>query len=122
MTQYWALEALERSGTLTLNELAAQLYLDKSTTSRVMNALERKGLAQRLPDPDDRRAVRILPTEAGARLADTVAGELVNHERAILAEFPEDLRRSLIDLVGQLGRIAEGRIETKGGSCCCLDC
>ena len=42
VTQCYALEALVRRGPLTMNELAARLFLDKSTASRVVDALERK--------------------------------------------------------------------------------
>src|SRR3954453_4554187 len=56
VTQCYALEALVRRGGMTLNDLAAQLYLDKSTASRVVDALERKEYVTRLPHPEDRRA------------------------------------------------------------------
>src|SRR3954462_6510043 len=53
VTQCYALEALARRGGMTLNDLAAQLYLDKSTASRVVDALERKGYMTRLTHPAD---------------------------------------------------------------------
>src|SRR5262245_24559669 len=43
VSQCYALEGLVRRGSMTLNDLAAHLYLDKSTASRVIDALERKG-------------------------------------------------------------------------------
>src|SRR6185295_7416015 len=43
VTQCYALEALLRRGPSGLNELAQELYLDKSTASRVVAALQRKG-------------------------------------------------------------------------------
>ena len=49
VSQCYALEALVRRGGMTLNDLAAQLYLDKSTASRVVDALERKGYVARTP-------------------------------------------------------------------------
>ena len=39
VTQCYALEALIRRGPITLGELAAELYLDKSTASRVVGTL-----------------------------------------------------------------------------------
>src|SRR3954452_12732269 len=53
VSQCYALEGLVRRGSMTLNELAPCLYLDKSTASRVVDALERKGDAARLPHPKD---------------------------------------------------------------------
>src|SRR5690606_40776192 len=50
------------------NDLAAHLYLDKSTASRVVDGLERKGLARRGAHPQDGRAVLLSATPAGTRL------------------------------------------------------
>ncbi len=68
VTQCYALEALVRRGGMTLNDLAAHLYLDKSTASRVVDALERKGYVDRPPHPDDRRALLLEATAAGRAL------------------------------------------------------
>jgi len=62
VTQCYALEAVVHDGPLTLNELAARMYLDKSTTSRVVDALQKKGYVDRQENPDDRRALRLEAT------------------------------------------------------------
>ena len=72
VTQCYALEALLRRGPCGLNELAAELYLDKSTASRVVAALERKGYVSRAPHPEDGRAVVLTVTPAGRRLHDRI--------------------------------------------------
>src|SRR5437764_14408754 len=66
VTQCYALEALVRQGGMSMNDLAARLYLDKSTASRVVDALERKGYVTRLPHPEDRRAVILEASAAGS--------------------------------------------------------
>src|SRR5688500_9788410 len=62
VAQCYALEALVRHDRATLNELAAELCLDKSTASRIVAALERKGHVARAPHPTDRRAVVLAAT------------------------------------------------------------
>src|ERR1700754_3464708 len=57
VSQCYALEEVVRQGGMSLNDLAARLYLDKSTASRVVDSLERKGYVARTPHPSDRRAV-----------------------------------------------------------------
>ncbi|MFI5803409.1 MarR family winged helix-turn-helix transcriptional regulator [Streptomyces sp. NPDC051561] len=47
-------------------DLAAHYMLDKSTVSRQLTALEKLGLVERRPDPDDHRVQVLHPTEAGA--------------------------------------------------------
>jgi DNA-binding MarR family transcriptional regulator len=69
VTQCYALEAVVQGEPLTLNELAAKLYLDKSTASRVVDGLEKKGLVERRQNPDDRRALHLAATRRGAPAA-----------------------------------------------------
>ncbi len=105
-----------------MNELAARLFLDKSTASRVVDALERKGLIRRLPHPEDRRALRLSSTPAGKRLHARITREIHDREMGVLAEFGPEVREAMIDVISRLARAAERRVQTTGGTCCCLDC
>lgn len=49
--------------------IAAHARTDAVMTSEVLRTLEKKKLVRRLQNPDDKRAWRIEPTAAGARLA-----------------------------------------------------
>jgi DNA-binding MarR family transcriptional regulator len=118
VTQCYALEGLVRLGGMTLNDLAAHLYLDKSTASRVVDALERKGFVARTPHPVDRRAVLLEATEAGRVLETKIRDEILVEEQKLLADFPHDMRQAMTQLLSRLARAAAGRIETGGGSCC----
>jgi MarR family transcriptional regulator, 2-MHQ and catechol-resistance regulon repressor len=102
VTQCYALDALVRRELITLNELAAELCLDKSTTSRVVATLERKGYVARTTHPRDRRAVLLTATAAGKRLVDRIMGELVEGKKRLLAEFPEEVRESAAELIQRL--------------------
>lgn len=111
VTQCWALEALIRRGPSTLKELAAELYLDKSTTSRVADALQRKGYLERAPHPHDGRALTLRPTDAGADLYRRIETELVEEQRQLLAGFSPDVRSSLIELIARLAGAAERLVD-----------
>jgi len=117
VTQFYALEALEAAGTLSLNELAARLFLDKSTTSRVVDALERKQLARREANPADRRALRLGLTAVGAQLVSRVRGEIVSEEKRLLNDFEPAVRKEMLRLLGRLTRAVTARIDTSGGTC-----
>lgn len=121
VTQYYALESLARHGPLTLNELASQLYLDKSTVSRVVNTIERKKLLRRQPHEQDRRAVLLALTDAGRRLYDGIRDDIEERERRLISEFDPDVRTAMIALIGRLAEAAKGRVSTTGGTCCSLD-
>jgi MarR family 2-MHQ and catechol resistance regulon transcriptional repressor len=65
VTQCYALETLVEHGPMRLSALAERLYLDKSTTSRVVSTLVRKGYVGQRADAQDGRATTLIAT-AGA--------------------------------------------------------
>ncbi len=118
VTQCYALEVLVRERALTLNDLAAHLYLDKSTASRVVDALERKAYVIRSPHPGDGRALQLKITPAGRALYGRIVSDILAEERALLAGFGPDVRRAMTELISQLARAAERRMERAGETCC----
>ncbi|MEX2571837.1 MAG: MarR family transcriptional regulator [Gemmatimonadota bacterium] len=120
VTQCHALQILHQSGPASLNDLAARLFLDKSTTSRVIDALERKEYAVREPNPKDRRALRLSVTPKGASLLERIREDILLDEKRLLAEFEPAVRREMTRLISRLARAAAARIDTTGGSCCSI--
>ena len=119
VTQCYALEALGRQSSMTLNELATALSLDKSTSSRVVDALERKGYVARSPHPEDRRAVDLRMTSLGRQLYRRIVGEILAEERSLLAAFSPVVRRAMTRMMFRLARAAECRNKRcAAGSCC----
>jgi DNA-binding MarR family transcriptional regulator len=118
VSQCYALETLVQKGGMSLNDLAAHLYLDKSTASRVVDALERKEYVTRAQHPSDRRAVVLEATVAGRDLYRRIEGDILAEERALLADFDPEIRRAMTQLIARLARAASARVETGGGSCC----
>ena len=118
VTQCYALEALVRRGGMTLNDLAAQLYLDKSTASRVVDALERKGYVTRVTHPQDRRAVLLEATAAGRELEGKIRSGILAEEKEMLAGFAPEVRQAMARLLRQLARAAAARGTGEAGSCC----
>jgi MarR family 2-MHQ and catechol resistance regulon transcriptional repressor len=118
VSQCYALQALVERGGMTLNDLAAHLYLDKSTASRVVDALERKSYVERSPHPDDRRALVLAATEAGREFHRRIQRDLLAEEEALLAGFDPEIRRAMTHLLARLARAAAARVEAGGGSCC----
>jgi DNA-binding MarR family transcriptional regulator len=118
VSQCYALEGIVRRGSMTLNDLAAYLYLDKSTASRVVDALERKGYAARLPHPSDRRASLLEATPAGRELEEKIRESILAEERQLLSDFTPEIRRSMTVVLRRLSRAAAKSVEAGGGSCC----
>jgi MarR family transcriptional regulator, 2-MHQ and catechol-resistance regulon repressor len=117
VSQCYALDALARRGPLTLNELAAELFLDKSTTSRVADALEGKGYLERRTHPRDGRAVLLETTEKGRVLCRRIEAELLKEVEVLLAEIEPEAREAAVRLVSGLSRAAADRVEASAGCC-----
>ena len=118
VTQCYALEALLRRGPSGLNELAAELYLEKSTASRVVATLERKRYVTRARHPDDGRAIVLTVTPAGRRLHDRIRAELITEAKTLLADFEPEVREGTARLIFRLARAAAARSVTARSSCC----
>jgi DNA-binding MarR family transcriptional regulator len=95
LTQFAALAAIERHGSMTPRELADHEKVQPPSMTRVIAYLEERGLVARSPHPTDGRQVVLNATEEGAALlADERRrkeawlamrlGELTDEEREIL--------------------------------------
>ncbi len=118
VAQCYALDALVRRGPSGLNELAAELYLDKSTASRVVAALERKRYLSRSPHPDDGRAVVLSVTAGGRRLHDRIRGDLIAEAAQLLEDFEPEIREAAARLILRLARAAAVRSGVAPGPAC----
>ena len=99
--------------------MAERLYLDKSTASRVVSGLERKGYSTRTADPNDRRALRLAATTEGAALCRCIEDELIAEERRLLADFDPEVRQAMANLLSRLAAAATQRIGCGSETCCC---
>lgn len=125
VTQCYALEALAEHGPLRLGALAERLRLDKSTASRVIGALVRKGYAAQGRDARDRRAVAIAITRAGRRLYERITAELIEQQKLVVADIDPKVRAGVVEVVRRLASAAEARFlqgmsaGEKGPACAC---
>jgi DNA-binding MarR family transcriptional regulator len=119
VTQCYALEALVEGDGITLNELASRLYLDKSTASRVVDALEAKGYAERRPHPEDGRSRLLAATAAGRRLHARIEADLEAEAAALLAGVAPSVRRAMAALLAGLTRAVETRMGCRSNACGC---
>ena len=118
VSQCYALKAADDGGPITVNDLAAQLYLDKSTASRLANGLEDKGYLARERDPEDGRVVRLAATDAGHALCCQIEDDLALEYAELLSDFDPEIRAAITRLVSRLGRSFAARVDASGGSCC----
>jgi len=118
VSQCYALKGVADAGALTMNELAAHLYLDKSTASRVANGLVTKGLLTKERDSEDGRIVHLVASAEGREICSRIEADLVGEYVALLEDFGPEVRAAITRLVGRLGRSFASRVDASGGSCC----
>ncbi len=102
LTECYALEAAAERGPLTVNEVASALSLDKSTASRAVASLKRKGFVARRSHPRDGRALEVSATAAGLKLHRRIRESARACHRALLEEFPPDVRRAAAALLQRI--------------------
>jgi DNA-binding MarR family transcriptional regulator len=102
---YDVLAALRRSGPpyrLRPTDFAGALMLTSSGTTKRLDRLERAGLIERSPDPQDRRGILISLTSAGRKLVDAVTDAHLANEKRLLEGLTEAEQRRLADLLRKL--------------------
>jgi DNA-binding MarR family transcriptional regulator len=67
-----ALRVLERHGAMRLSELSEHLRIAPRSVTEVADTLESRALAERQPDPADRRATLIRLTGQGSAVLDAI--------------------------------------------------
>ena len=99
------LTTLRRSGspyTLAPKQLAQSLLLSGAGLTNRLDRLERQNLIRRLPEPLDRRGLKIQLTTVGRRLVDRILPELIKLERDLSAGLSERKSRELMRLLDDL--------------------
>jgi DNA-binding MarR family transcriptional regulator len=98
-TQFSILAKLKRRGPLTINTLAEDMVMDRTTLGRNILPLERDGLIRIAPAASDRRAKELHLTKAGEKLFEAArkqwSAAQARFETGYGAERAADLRNSL---------------------------
>ena len=91
-----------RDAALSPSEMAADMMLSAGAMTARLDKLEKRGLIARQPDPQDRRGVRIILTDAGFDLSDALVPDHVAAEEAMLAPLTKEERRTLTALLSKI--------------------
>jgi MarR family transcriptional regulator, organic hydroperoxide resistance regulator len=88
--QFVALQWLFEDGDMTIGELSNKMFLACSTTTDLVDRMEKNLLVERVKDPSDRRVVRIHLLEEGKRIIDEVIKKRQVYLEEILKNFTMD--------------------------------
>jgi len=102
-----ALSVLVFAGPRSIGQLARDERVTAPTMTRLVAGLDRDGLVERTPDPDDRRSTRLAATDAGRRILlagrerriaalDALLDDVTAQERKALATAAAIIERRLL--------------------------
>ena len=83
-------------------DIALDLGVTARTLTTMVDALERQGLVERVPDANDRRAIQLEITPDGVVILDPLAQSLDAACEAVLGPLAEDERAVLMRLLNRL--------------------
>lgn len=102
--QWRVLATLSAGGDWTAGAIVASTRTHKSTISRAVEVLSRRGLIEAIRSPDDKRAFYLHLTTAGRRLFRQLEPLVLDYERKLLARLSESEGRALDKGIGALER------------------
>jgi MarR family transcriptional regulator, organic hydroperoxide resistance regulator len=115
LSQYGLLQGLVGRCAARARELADEAGIAPSTATRILDALERRGIVRRRRDDDDRRAVKITLTAHGQELLDAQDEWLRGRQRAFFEGLPPEEQELAPDLLVRVAalidELAAGRDE-----------
>lgn len=97
----------EAEGGIRISDLSDELHIDLSNVSRLCEKLEREGLIERRPCPDDGRAKRLHLTRDGRALAAEVDGASLSKFASILEKMPDGSLGQVLESLSILNRAIE---------------
>jgi len=107
--QFVALQWISETGTLTIGELSKKIALAFSTTTDLIDRLEKKGFVKRVQDIKDRRVVRIHILEKGTKIINEVIAQRQKYLGNVLGNFSTEevvhLNELLFELDEQMKKV-----------------
>ena len=94
---------VEESGALTQTRLAERLGIGRAAMGSVIDSLEKRGLVERNPDPDDRRVWLVDLTAAGKEMVQQVTERDLVLRKELRAGISRDDRQKLAEVLVALG-------------------
>lgn len=107
LSEMFALGEIANRSPLTQQDLAALLGLEKSTVSRLVAGLERRGLVSRGRNPENRRFYQLMLTEHGREVVRHLTEGMRAYHARILAAMTQAERDALAVGLGALLRVVE---------------
>lgn len=105
---FMILELLYSKGPHPVQKISEVFSIPSGSITYVVDKLEKKGLVERQPNPNDRRASNVVLTKEGRALFDEIFPKHVATISENLSFISKEEKELLIDLLKKIGMGAEG--------------
>ena len=112
LSQCHALDILSKNGELTMNELSRQMGLAKSTMTRIVNTMVRKGWIERKKGEGDKRLVSVCLTSDGKKMTETLSQSSKEYVQRILKNLPQEKIPEVVESLRWIVRSVEKEVCT----------
>ena len=102
--QYSVLVVIAANPGLSQSDLADRLGIERARLVRVLDKLEKRGLARRLASPSDRRSHALRLTPAGQKTLKRAATLAAMHEAKLIERLGPEQRKSMLTLLRRFDR------------------
>ncbi|SKC41416.1 DNA-binding transcriptional regulator, MarR family [Plantibacter cousiniae] len=106
LPQFRVLVILSTQERLRIGRLAAQLHMNRSTFSRVIDRMTSKDWVRRVPSSDSRREVLVEITDSGAAIVSEVTERRRQEIARILERMPMSDQHALVDALNRFSLAA----------------
>jgi len=117
LAQCHTLLALEELGSCSMNELAQNLGLDKSTVSRTIDGLVKIGLVSREIDTESRRRSMLTPTRQGEKTVESINNENNLFFGEVLSQVPTENRDMVLEGFELLTKAFKNVLQSRSIHC-----
>lgn len=105
---FMILELLYSKGPHPVQKISEVFSIPSGSITYVVDKLEKKGLVERKPNPNDRRASNVVLTKEGRALFDEIFPKHVATISENLSFISKEEKEQLIDLLKKIGMGAQG--------------
>ena len=116
LEQWRILKVISQHGGLAMRELARMLSLHHPTLTKIVDKMVTEALVYRVPDPDDRRKIRIFISEKGKGVLHQQNERVSDHQIRVEGHHgPEQVSKLKAMLEQFISEVSEPDDEVKDG-------
>ena len=91
-----------RTPGITQDQLARQIFINKSNVARQLVILEEDGFVERRPSPEDKRAIQVFPTQKALDTLPEIRSMLRTWEELVAQDLTAEERELVVGLLRKM--------------------